>query len=224
VKSQNNYFFLIISLSIATLGLIVAGFFYFQNQKVNQQTPVIQEMQTVTPELTESNNLTFDWKTYTHKDYGYSIKFPRGYALDDRFYPYIHITKINNTGRTPDPSLDDINLFLWDPPSDCNTDNACFVILNTTYIGAKNAGSNSELNPIIFKISGKTVKGIEAWNPWVRDGGTVIPSKLVYDYPMSFNGKLFEITLSIDGYETKNQALTQKNLVDKILSTFRFRE
>lgn len=163
-----------------------------------------------------------DWQPYMNEDYHYEVKIPSGYEIDYRYRPQLHVSKVVLANHIYDPGLLDINFTLWDPAQTCATDDDCFAILERSYIGAKTAGSTREFRTVTANISGRSIKGIEAWSPDLNKDGNASSSDLTYEYPMSLNGKLFELKFVINRYKTKDEALTQKSLVDQILSTFKF--
>lgn len=185
-----------------------------------QEPTAVSTPTVVTPTIAASSSA--NWQPYISKDYHYEVRIPSGYQIDYRS-PQLHVSKVVLVGHIYDPGLLDINFTLWDPATKmCTTDDDCFNILQTTYTGAKTAGSPREFNTVTANISGRSVRGIEAWSPDVNTGGVTSTSDLTYEYPMSLNGKLFELKFVINRYKTKDEALTQKPLVDQIISTFKF--
>ncbi len=214
----------LILLLITMVAIMIGGYFYIKSKmdsvsmiKVKPTPTIMTKQLTPTPKVDE----TTTWETYSHKDYHYSIKFPPQYQLYDRFYPQINI-QIKDNGQTSIPSLGDLSIGLWQPERKCRTDSECFTILETSYKGAKSAGSKTEYSSIDAEISGRSIKGFEIWDSGSVKNGTVTSSSLIYEFPMSLNGKFFELKFQIYKYSTKSEAVSQKILVDKILSTFTF--
>jgi hypothetical protein len=67
--------------------IIVAGGVFVWNKKMNQEVPKNSLKEEVkTAENTDTNNVdTSDWKTYRNEKYGYSMRYPKGWYVDDRF-------------------------------------------------------------------------------------------------------------------------------------------
>lgn len=71
---------------VAAVGLAVAAFVWF-GQEPQAQTQVqsaqVNSLKNQAGNQSRINNVSADWKTYTNAKYGYEIKYPKGWFLDN---------------------------------------------------------------------------------------------------------------------------------------------
>lgn len=94
MKFKQGNILIIIPTIIAFIALLVAGYFYLQNQKIlDEKTEIIS----ATPTMTEQR---VNWKVYTNSVYDFSFKYPSNWVFDeltiDGYYAFLGLTSPEN--------------------------------------------------------------------------------------------------------------------------------
>jgi hypothetical protein len=76
---------LILITFIAVVGIGAIGYFAYKNGQLNQNTNNGIESTTPAPTTELKADDTATWQTYTNKRYGYSLKYPPEYILDEKY-------------------------------------------------------------------------------------------------------------------------------------------
>lgn len=80
--------FIIIIVALISAGIAGAGVWYWQQQELKKiekslKTGVTKPKTTPTTSPSASPDETADWKTYTNKDYGFSLKYPQEWTVEE---------------------------------------------------------------------------------------------------------------------------------------------
>lgn len=232
IKSSPSHLVILFLVILGVAILSVLGTYYYllpqlQNQK-NNSYPLQQSdqsnkeqntIQQVTP-VSGNTQATQGWKTYTNTTYKYTIQYPTDFTIDERFAPdAIRISKPDTTGSTQ-TGFGDVTLQFLGSPSGyvkCATDEACYQWEYTSQSAAASVGSNIKFDIVQRMIVGRVIKGFETWDTGTTDSQN---KTVTYIFPMSVNGKYFEIKFQYSGV-TVDQARANLSIVDQFLSTFK---
>ena len=218
-----NLAFLIITL----VSLLLSVFFIYQNWRLNQKLDaLIRSQPTPTPSVANSPlaetptiDPTANWKTYTDSQNQYSVKYPPEVTMGDYregMYSGIHLLLIGPTqtasGRIQTSLFDGVSI-------------KTLVITNVSIslrdyaeqrrVAESQSAPKDDPQPTVSKLTEVLIGGKSGHHYAVDDQGRVAQVNLV-----SLNGNILQIvTRSAGSPKFERQYI---NLIDQILSTFKF--
>jgi len=204
-KKPKKFIFIILIILAIALGATggVFGYQYVQKQKLFQTqpspTPIVQQP-------SPSPDPTASWETYTNEVF--SVKAPKEFVKNEKGSQENNLyLEYNNIS---------IEFYFPKVPAgfiECSSNEDSINQSLISYKGAINAGSGGKYNILDTSISNNSIKGIEYFD-------TNTPLKAIYDYPLCFQSKRYQIKFTISGnIEQARQVLPQ---INQILSTFKF--
>lgn len=224
MNKEKGQALILIVVAILVLVAIAAGVYYFgkQNSSQPRNTPIVSESQKPsTPSSTTTKDEFSDWKTYTNKKYGYSVRYPADWLMTEGESTAVDIPKIHSFSLTKtDKTQNQVDL-----PGDFK-DDAKYVISirvspnSSNYTAQEYILQNvspesqeefkKELQDIIVG-GGKGVKLLQAAAP---------ASGLATTIYISHANKIYEFSYGAMAHQETHTKFM--NIFDQILSTFKF--
>lgn len=157
---------LLLGIVVIILILVLGGTGYFiLGQKSNAPTPTPEEtstqtQETSTPIPTTAENPTADWKTFTGKNYGYTLKYPNTLTANEFETPFYYVTFKRTGAPTAELAVFDL---LAAPDTFIAKDPAAYDYLSADIVNdlmAMQLNSTKTINTSIFvKLPDITVAG-----------------------------------------------------------------
>jgi hypothetical protein len=211
MKNYQKGFVVPLLISIIAILIIGGGVYIYSNKKVENNTPVVVNSN-LPAQSNQTSTTTSDWKTYTNTTYGYSIKYPADWKINEDTSPR------NISWSSPKTTAESVFIQVGVYPglSDFPPGSTC----------PDQSGTGIKSNTIgLVKINNQEFcKYIEN----IFDGIPPFASTGIIYYPLTEKYSIW-LSLRVDGgKQTKDYYLSQSDItyesgiLDQMVSTFKF--